>query len=204
MSEFDEKAATWDDDPTRTERAQTIADKLRAVVDLSNVKTALEYGSGTGLLSFCLSEEIEQITLLDESVEMTRVADEKCKAQGVNNLVPLQMNLLADPLPDERFDLIFVMLTLHHVDDVEALIGIFRLLLRPGGQLAIIDLEKEDGSFHDGPFHGHKGFERNQLEKILIETGFSPETYSICYTIEKDTDSGPRDFPMFLMTAKVS
>lgn len=203
MSEFDEKAATWDDDPSRVERAEEIANKLQAAVNLSKVKTALEYGSGTGLLSFCLRNEIDQITMLDESIEMTKVAEEKCTQQGITNLLPLQMNLLEDPLPDERFDLIFVMLTLHHVEDVEGLIGIFRLLLNPGGRLAIIDLEKEDGSFHDGPFHGHKGFEKNHLENMLTETGFSSINYSICYTIKKEMENGQKDFPMFLMTAEL-
>lgn len=203
MSDFDEKAATWDDDPSRVERAEEIANKLQAAVDLSKVNTALEYGSGTGLLSFCLRNEIDQITMLDESIEMTKVAEEKCTQQGITNLLPLQMNLLEDPLPDERFDLIFVMLTLHHVVDVEGLIGIFRLLLNPGGRLAIIDLEKEDGSFHDGPFHGHNGFEKNHLENMLTETGFSSINYSICYTIKKETENGQKDFPMFLMTAEL-
>ncbi len=46
------------------------------------------------------------------------------------------------PLPDERFDLIFIMLTLHHIGDVEELFRKFRRLLTSHGKLAIIDLEK--------------------------------------------------------------
>jgi len=202
MNEFDEKAATWDDDPSRVQRAAEFAKHIKSKVDLSRVNSALEYGGGTGLLSFHLLGEIDQITLMDESSEMIKVVKDKCELGEVQNLKPIQMNLLQDPLPNKRYDLIYVMLTLHHVEEVEELIGIFRLLLNPSGVLAIIDLEKEDGSFHYGqPFHGHEGFERNALEKMLTETGLNPVHYDICYTIQKETETGMKNFPVFLLTA---
>ena len=77
MSEFDEKAATWDDDPSRVKRAEDIVVKLKSTIDLSQVKSAMEYGSGTGLMSFVLKEDIREIILMDDSVKMTKVARQK-------------------------------------------------------------------------------------------------------------------------------
>ena len=49
---FDERAKTWDDDPTKTARAEVVAAGIRAQVPLAAGMIGLEYGCGTGLLSF--------------------------------------------------------------------------------------------------------------------------------------------------------
>ncbi len=203
MSEFDEKAATWDDDPARVKRAEEIAVRVKSTVDLSQVTKALEYGSGTGLMSFALKDDIHKITMMDDSVEMTRVAQQKIMEREVTNMKPVHGDLMQGPLPDERFDFIFTMLTLHHVDDVEELLRKFRSLLTSQGKLAIIDLDKEDGSFHDGPFHGHKGFDRIDMEGKLKNSGFEPVHYEICHHIEKETEKSIKDYPVFLMVAEL-
>lgn len=202
MSEFDEKAATWDDDPVRFERARLFTDALRSAVDLKKVETAMEYGSGTGLMSFALKDLIRNIYLMDQSVEMTKVAKQKCEAQQIRNLHPTQYDLLKDALPENRFDLIFILLTLHHVRETETLLSKFKSLLNPRGILAIIDLEKEDGTFHEGEFHGHKGFEREALESQLEDCGFRPYHYEICYSITKEDEGKTQEYPVFLMLSK--
>lgn len=202
MSEFDEKAATWDENPDRAERAVKIAHYLKAHIDLSKVENALEYGSGTGLLSFALKDNLPNITLMDASIEMTRVARQKVEAQGVKNMNPVHYDLMEQPLPIERYELIFILLTLHHIDDTNGFIEKAFKLLNPGGKLVIIDLEKEDGTFHEGLFHGHKGFLRKNLEGMLGTSGFSMEHYGVCYQIEKEKDDHKKMFPLFMLVAK--
>ena len=58
-------------------------------------------------------------------------------------------------------------MVLHHVNDIEKIIGKFYRLLNPGGYLAIADLYEEDGSFHGDGFTGHKGFNMDSLSGIL-------------------------------------
>ena len=48
----------------------------------------------------------------------------------------------------ERFDLVYTLMTLHHIPDTAKILGSFQALLQPGGVLCIADLDKEDGSFH--------------------------------------------------------
>lgn len=203
MNEFDEKAATWDDDPVRVERAGSIADSMRRLLDMRSYRSALEYGSGTGLLSFALKNELEKITLMDESEGMTLVAIEKCKVQEVNHLRPIKADLMKSEYnPDEKFDLIFVLLTLHHVEDISTLLYKFSRLMTKRGDLVIIDLEKEDGSFHDGEFHGHLGFDRGELESQLVTAGFDPYHYEVCYEIEKEEGDEKKSYPLFMMLAR--
>ena len=203
MTHFDDEAATWDDDPGHRDRAIVIADRLKIVLGEKNSKAALEYGSGTGQLSFEMKEIIPRITLMDESEKMTEVTLQKCKNSGVTNLIPIKYDLLIDPLPVEKYDLIYSLLTLHHIDDLELIFEKFEALLNPGGILAIIDLEKEDGSFHDYEFHGHLGFERKDLEQIISKTGLKPTHYEVCYTIERELEEGEiGKYPLFLMVAE--
>jgi len=50
--EFDEKAATWDDNPEHAHRARAIAEEIDKEIPFDSTFTAMEYGCGTGLLSF--------------------------------------------------------------------------------------------------------------------------------------------------------
>lgn len=203
MSHFDDKAATWDDDPDHSKRARIIAKRLVKAIGKTDVESALEYGSGTGLLSFELRNEYPKIMLMDESVNMTNVAMQKCNDLKVNNLYPIKYDLIRNPLHFGRYDLIYSQLTLHHIENTLEILIKFHQLLNPEGLLVLIDLEKEDGSFHDYEFNGHLGFERKALEKKLKKTGLSPVHYEVCYTIEKEMNDGKvRAYPLFLMVSR--
>ena len=67
MTNFDERAKDWESDPKKVERARVVADAIRKSIPLSNEMNALEYGCGTGLLSFALQSDLGQITLADTS-----------------------------------------------------------------------------------------------------------------------------------------
>jgi len=202
MAEFDQKAATWDDNPARVDRAKSIATSLANTIDLSSVKLAMEYGSGTGLLSFALKDNLANIVLMDESQRMIDVANEKCAANNVSHFQPMMYDLLKQPLPEYRFDLIFTLLTLHHIQETGLILDKFHELLNPNGYLAIIDLEKEDGSFHEHNNHFHNGFERNEIENQLKYNGLEPITYEVCYELERDYDEGKQKYPLFLLVSQ--
>jgi ubiquinone/menaquinone biosynthesis C-methylase UbiE len=202
MAEFDKKAATWDDDPIRVERAESIAESIADGIDLSQIEKAMEYGSGTGLLSFALKDQLKSIVLLDESEAMTEVAMEKCKVGKVDHLEPVHYDLIMQPLLETRFDLIITLLTLHHIKDTEEILRKFQQLLNPNGYLAIIDLDAEDGSFHEHQNYYHDGFERAELEKKLLASGLVPIKYEICYNLERDYQSNRRKYPLFLMISQ--
>jgi ubiquinone/menaquinone biosynthesis C-methylase UbiE len=200
-SSFDARAQTWDTDPVKQERAEAVATALRQRVPLSRDWRALEYGCGTGLLSFALRADLGWITLADSSPGMLAVLDQKIAAAGLTHLHPLALDLLTAPLPAERYDLIYTLMTLHHVAEVGRLLRIFRDLLRPGGWLGIADLDREDGSFHGPGFTGHNGFDRDALRAQLTEAGFGSVEFYTAYVMKKVTGQGPREYPLFLAVA---
>ena len=199
---FDSKARQWDDNPVFQERGLKIADAVRRSVPLNREMHTLDYGCGTGLLSFPLKDELGPILMADSSPGMLEVVAEKIAAQGVTNMTPVKLDLLADPLPAQRFDLIVTSMTLHHVPDTDAILAVFHALLNPGGYLCIADLDQEDGSFHGTDVDVHHGFDRADLSRRAADAGFADPQFQTVFSIAKEQAGGTRDYPVFLMTAR--
>lgn len=203
MTNFDERARDWDSDPKKVERARAVAEAIRRTVQLSASMKALEYGCGTGLLSFALQPELGQITLADTSQGMLEVLNEKIAGAGVTNMHPVRLDLASEPLPEERYDLTYSLMTMHHIHHVKDMLLKFHNLLVPGGVLLVADLDREDGSFHtDGTTDVHKGFDRLELQRMVEEAGFEHVTFSTAYEIRKQIGNEERAFPVFLMSAR--
>ncbi len=204
MTNFDERAKDWDSDPKKVERALAVADAIRKTIRLSTRMNALEYGCGTGLLSFALQSELGCITLADTSQGMLDVLSEKISSAGVTNMCPLRLDLAVDPLPAERYHLTYSLMVLHHIEDTKKILTQFHALLEPNGYLLVADLDQEDGSFHtDGSTDVHLGFERQALQRQVEAIGFRNITFSTAYEIKKKVNSGEEKvFPVFLMAAQ--
>ncbi|MDA8128999.1 MAG: class I SAM-dependent methyltransferase [Betaproteobacteria bacterium] len=200
---FDSKARQWDENPIFRERALKIADGIRRTVPLNRDMRALDYGSGTGLLSFPLRSELGAILLADSSSGMLEVAAEKIATQRATNMATAKLDLLVDPPPTQRFDLIYTSMTLHHVPDTDRILRIFHDLLRPGGYLCVADLDEEDGSFHGlDVVDVHHGFARPELGRLAAQAGFADVQFQTVFNIDKERETTTQSYPVFLMTAK--
>ena len=203
MTHFDERAKDWDSDPKKIERARVVAEAIRIALPLSTDQAALEYGCGTGLLSFALQSDLGQITLADTSQGMLDVLSEKIAASGMTNMHPVRLDLATDPLPSEKYHITYSLMVLHHIHDARGILGKFYNVLEPNGYLIIADLDKEDGSFHtDGTTDVHKGFEQGELRKWVEDAGFGNVSFSKVYEIRKEIDGREKAFPVFLMVAQ--
>ena len=203
-SDFDARAETWDDDPAKVERAKAVADEIVARVPLSRTMRALEYGCGTGLLSFMLRERLGDITLADVSEGMLAVAARKVAAAGDASMRTTKLDFFADPVPPHAFDVIYSLMTLHHIPDTSGILERFRTALAAPGFLCIADLDAEDGSFHGAGFDGHLGFDRGELAAKARRAGFATPDFTTAYRLTKTVGGGRRTFPVFLMVARLA
>ena len=204
MSEFDAKARDWDKNQGYIIRSEAVARAMLQMMPVRPGMKALEYGSGTALLSFALKDHFSEITLMDNSQQMTLVASEKIADSQVSHMKTLFFDLEHQDF-DGSFDIIYSQMVMHHVGDIDAMIAKFYKLIIPGGYLAIADLYTEDGSFHGEGFHGHTGFDPENLGRRLQTAGFGEIEYQPCFVIKKVEEEGKtREYPVFLLKARKS
>jgi 2-polyprenyl-3-methyl-5-hydroxy-6-metoxy-1,4-benzoquinol methylase len=132
---------------------------------------------------------------------MLDVLREKIAVANIQNMTPRQLDLMIDALPTERYQVIYTLMTLHHIPDTDRVLRAFYDLLDPAGYLCVADLDKEDGTFHEEEFHGHLGFERAELAALARAIGFTDIGFSTVFHMIKDVDGVSKDFPIFLMVA---
>jgi len=202
IEDFDRSAKTWDSDPVKVARAQAIADAICEAVPLTPATRALEYGCGTGLLSFALYPRLTRATLADNSPGMLSVLADKLAARRLTGMQPLKLDLETDPLPRDRFDLIYTLMTLHHITDTDKILGDLCSLLRSPGYLCVADLDEEDGSFHGPEFLGHKGFKREDIGRKTRRADFKSVDFRTAFRMTKNDSEGQKEFSLFLMVAR--
>jgi len=201
MSEFDAKARDWDKNQRYIDRSEAVAKAMLQTIPFTKSMKALEYGSGTALLSFALKDQFEEIVLMDNSQEMTAVTAEKIAEQNIQNMKPLFFDLEHQDYSGS-FDIVYNQMVMHHVNDISAVLIKFYNLLNPGGYIAIADLYAEDGSFHGEGFTGHLGFDVEILSGKLRALGFDEIKHQQCYSIQKTNEEGKvSEYPIFLLTA---
>ena len=183
---FEGRAKDWDND-SRIKRSKIVAEKINEIIGNEKYNSIMEYGCATGLISLNLCEKFKKVTLMDSEKEMIKIIKEKLDRCEKNNVFPIQIDLMNESYKKEKFDLIYTSLTLHHIPDTEKIIKIFYNLLNENGMLCIIDLDKEDGSFHinQKDFNGHNGFEHRYMENIFESVGFSNIKSDTFYNGEK-------------------
>lgn len=168
---FANKANSYEADKNRVNNVANIANTILQKINLQPAMHIMDFGSGTGLLLEKIAPYVSKITAVDISQSMNRQLRSKQDSLPCE-LDIVEMDLAQTELPTS-FDGIMSSMTLHHIQDIDAMLGKLLSNLNAGGFLAIADLDTEDGSFHkeDTGVH-HCGFDRGALEARVRQAGF--------------------------------
>ena len=201
---FDRAAREWDANPGRVALARAVVDAIRNTVALRSDMKAMDFGAGTGLVTLGLLPYVGSVTAVDASGEMLRVLDEKLKALEIGNVRTMQCDIGKTPLPASEFDLIVSSMVLHHIPDVAQAFRLLRPSLRPGGWIALADLDSEDGTFHaDSTGVYHHGLDRGDVCRWLEAAGFVDTAAHEAHRIARPVPDGKTlEYPVFLVTGR--
>jgi putative AdoMet-dependent methyltransferase len=195
---FQAKASNWDASQMRQQLSSAIGTTIVQQVPLNTEMLVMDFGAGTGLLTEAVAPQVSHVTVVDTS---TAMLDKLMTKSALNGKVSaVCQDITVQPL-ETTFDLIISAMAMHHVENTDRLISTFSTHLRPGGHIALADLEKEDGTFHPANTEGvfHHGFERGDLQTILEGNGFVDVRFETAHTVDRD---GKR-FPVFLVIARM-
>ncbi len=200
---FDKVAANWDEKPQRRVVAEAVTSAITANIHLNCKFHVLEYGCGTGLCGLQIASEIKHLTAADTSAGMLEELRKKCQALGLSNVTPLLIPPDSWTLPAATYDLVFSSMVLHHIEDIQDLLQNLHKVLKPGGFLALADLEREDGTFHDDPTGiAHFGFDSQALITLLVQLGFIALKSQTVHTFLKQHGDDEHAYPVFLITCQ--
>ena len=201
--DFDKEAATWDT-PPRVKLAGDISKAMLGRLHLTKDMDILDFGCGTGLVTLPFNALVYSITGVDSSKGMLEVFESKIQKQQVDNVKTRYLDLTKGDVVGDHYYAIVSSMTLHHVKDTQKLLEHFYGALLPGGQIAIADLDEEDGRFHDnndGVFYF--GFNREKLGGLFVDAGFTYIQLATAAQMKKTgADGQDRVFDVFLVTGR--
>jgi len=204
-SPFDQAAQTWDDNPVRVEIATAVARAISRAVPLTPEMAIMDFGSGTGLIARALAPKVASVSAADTSTEMLAVLATKAKAAGLTGIRPLLLDDQYRSHGAACYDAIASSMVLHHIADIPNLARHLAQWCRPGGWVALADLEPEDGTFHRHAQEVvHHGIDPAELASQLEAAGFTTKSIQTVHTIRRPPTEGadPKDYPVFLLVAQ--
>ncbi len=192
---FNASAKSWDN-PEKIARAQEYAriikSKLLELAPDFEIHSVLELGCGTGLLGGNFLEDHTAYAGIDTSEEMLKVLKSKFPQPRVQTF---NLELENGDLSGFKFNFLISQMAFHHLKDPGSLLK--KLVLDRKSKFAIIDLVKEDGSFHPNPkamgVH-HFGFTRDEVATWATDAGLNLQHYQILDVVKKNE----KTYPLFL------
>ncbi len=167
-------------------------------------KTVADIGCGEGDLTLLLARFAKRVTAIDLSAQMLRVVQERSVEAGVTSRVAVETGDLEKlPIKANSQDAVFVSQVLHHAARPGKAIQEAARVLKPGGQMILLDLAKHDQEWvRDEWADQWLGFDERELRGWLKEAGLKVElfqtlegptpAFSVVLTIAKKTEEKKR------------
>jgi len=157
-----------------------------------------DLGSGEGLLSELLARRCKKVIAVDNSEKIVAFGAAKAKKNHLKNLDFRQGDLQNPPIDPESVDLVVLSQALHHAEDPGKAIAGAHRILKPAGQIMILDLVRHN--FEKAQeLYGDRwpGFAESDLHRWLEEAGFQKIEINIVAREEE-----PPHFETILASAK--
>ena len=150
-------------------------DVEKAVVEIvsrGQCRSLIDIGTGTGRVLELLSPHIKSGTGLDVSHEMLTVARSNLSSASIENCQVQYADIYALPFESECVDLVTIHQVLHYLPDPGQAIAQAARLIRPGGEIIIVDFEPHELEFlRTDHAHHRLGFAHADIETWCRSVG---------------------------------
>lgn len=119
-------------------------DRLLLSLIPPDCRRLLDLGCGTGRLTRAMAQRVREVTAVDFSPEMLRVARERCRDH--RNIAFVEADLLNLPVTLGQFDCVISINLLHNTPIAQAAQAM-KAMLAPGGLLVVHDVRQSAGAF---------------------------------------------------------
>lgn len=156
----------------KSEVARIIEHLKRNDIDISNLKTCLEYGCGLGRVTMWLARQFEVLYGCDISESHLKIAGENLHRYSVENVKLLQIKNMADIQNIPRVDFIYSMIVLQHNPPpiIREIIRHFMRALNPNG-VALFQVP----TYRQGYRFSLKEYFSNDMKKNDMEMHVLPQ-----------------------------
>ncbi len=113
--------------------------RMTQAVELAGDERVLDLGTGTAHTALAFAPLVAEVIGLDLTEEMLQAGARLAAERGIENLDLQLGNAQSIPFQDEHFDLVVARQCPHHFADVALAVREASRVLRPGGQLLILD-----------------------------------------------------------------
>lgn len=139
-----------------------------------------DLGAGEGLLSELLARRCKKVIAVDNSERIVEFGAAKAKKNHLKNLEFRQGDLQNPPIDPGSVEVAILSQALHHAENPAAAIAAAHKILRPGGQILILDLLKHTFD-KAAELYGDRwpGFAESDLHDWLEKAGFKKIEVSI-------------------------
>lgn len=132
-----------------------------------------DLGAGEGHLSQLLAKRASRVIAVDNSEKMVEYGASLARENGIHNLEYRFGDIESPPIEPETVDLVLLSQALHHASNPGRALAAAHRILRPGGQVAVLDLlahqfEQARELYADTWL----GFTESELGGLLSDAGF--------------------------------
>lgn len=153
FGQFDENQKELDRLKFQAGTARQLEKHILQKAGLKSGMRVLDLACGPGIISCELARLAApgQVTGLDLSPDLLVEARKAAQSEGIDNLSFQQGNVYELDLPDNEYDFVYARFLFQHLEQPEVALAEVRRVLKPGGTVAILDIDDDWLTVHPEP-----------------------------------------------------
>jgi len=172
---FRRQGADWDEMRALDLPAAAVEEALLDMVPQQDAGRLLDIGTGTGRVLELLAPRISQGVGVDASKAMLALARARLARPGLGHCSVRLADMYRLPFPDASFDRAVLQMVLHYAEDPHGVLTEVGRVLRPRGQLIVIDLAQHGrDDLLSRLAHRWPGFSDETMRTLLAGIGMQP------------------------------